>query len=466
MYSSSPSLYLIAGWRAMVAQSAYAQLFSNLGILGDNNNNDGISIKPKIKVMTGTSGTSWFLSQFAFSQNYYDSIIVNGTPRSLGDLTQAWMEAYGTTQTDLPNDCGALQAFCDTNFTDQMMGEEFTALIQITHYYNQSWPQVVYAMYDAASATYNDTGITSVKASSDMKLAKLNGIDVCMHTSLLPNARAFDANTITYLAKDYRNTSLSYTVPLPYSYCVGDESAEWLPEELPGGNFYNINPNASFTQSNVIKGFPMIPTKESDALYTTPYHDKGSNDTITHLPPQEMSHPFGGDPTALQISTASSSFLGYLSEEPASYFAQYFSVVEYNIQQSSTLSFQEKIEMKAVIRQIQNKLWSSGLMSNAATMSGWTEANPVNIPPATAINYWFVDGSYTDTVAAAPAVARYQKRHGTSNPIKLIISNIITTPIVSMISYTFSIMEVTKTKHPEASFGHYHLVVGIREVLK
>ena len=81
--------------------------------------------------MTGTSGTSWFLSQIAFSQNYYDSI-VHGTPRSLGNLTQAWMEAYGTTQTDLPNDCGALQAFCDTNFTDQIMGEEFTALIQIT----------------------------------------------------------------------------------------------------------------------------------------------------------------------------------------------------------------------------------------------------------------------------------------------------------------------------------------------
>ena len=38
----------------MVAQSAYAQVFSKLGILGGDDDT-----MPQIKVMDGTSGSSW-----------------------------------------------------------------------------------------------------------------------------------------------------------------------------------------------------------------------------------------------------------------------------------------------------------------------------------------------------------------------------------------------------------------------
>ena len=45
-------------------------------------------------------------------------------------------------------------------------------------------------MYDAAAQTYDDEEFVSVKASSDERLSELADIDMCFHTSLLPNARA------------------------------------------------------------------------------------------------------------------------------------------------------------------------------------------------------------------------------------------------------------------------------------
>ena len=97
------------GWRAMVAQSAYAQVFFKLGIL---NNSPASKKTPKIKLIDGSSGSSWFTTQFAFSQNYYNAV-VRGTPESLGQFTQEWMDAYATTQAMAPADCGQYQDLCE-----------------------------------------------------------------------------------------------------------------------------------------------------------------------------------------------------------------------------------------------------------------------------------------------------------------------------------------------------------------
>ncbi|KAL3776769.1 hypothetical protein ACHAW5_000709 [Stephanodiscus triporus] len=164
----------------------------------------------------------------------------------------------------------------------------------------------------------------------------------------------------------------------------------------------------------------MYPPIESDGLYVTPKLDK---DTATFLSPQDMSPPFGGLPTAAQISTASSSDVGYISEEVASYFAQFVSVVNFGIESDRSLMAEKKVELKTVVRNAQDLLWSTGLLANAATMGGWTKPNPATMPPADAKSYWFTDGGYTDGPAVANAIARYQQTHGTSQPFKLIICN-------------------------------------------
>ena len=135
----------------MVAQSAYAQVFSKLGILGGHDNTN-----PQIKVMAATSGSSWFSSQFAFSQNYFNAV-VNGNATSLGKFTKAWMDAYATTQSNILPNCGILQELCDMGASSEPVLSEVAALIPFALNYNRSWPEIVYAMYNATSnMVYDD----------------------------------------------------------------------------------------------------------------------------------------------------------------------------------------------------------------------------------------------------------------------------------------------------------------------
>ena len=270
-------------------------------------------------------------------------------------------------------------------------------------------------MYDAAAQTYDDEEFVSVKASSDERLSELADIDMCFHTSLLPNARAKEANTITYLG-DSEDASTSWTVPLPYDWCLNDGTEEWS-SSFPGGNVYPAP--SSFVGSDAYKGFPVFPpTPETSTLQVTP----AGNLTST-LSAEDMSPPFGGIPTALQISTASSSTVGYLSEDAVSYFAQYMSLIRAGLVSSSSYTIEQKAELTELLDKTQEIMWETGLLANAATNSAWTNPNPIDMPPALDTSYWFTDGGYTDGPASAIALGRHQKMHGTDQEIKLIISN-------------------------------------------
>ena len=84
------------GWRSMAASTAYAQVFSNLGMLGGGDDSD----TTKISSVATTSGSSWWSAQFFFSKSYYDTI-VNGTPESLGEFTSKWFAAYASSQENI-----------------------------------------------------------------------------------------------------------------------------------------------------------------------------------------------------------------------------------------------------------------------------------------------------------------------------------------------------------------------------
>ena len=212
---------------------------------------------------------------------------------------------------------------------------------------------------------------------------------MCFHSSLLPNARAREANSITYLASDVANASSSYTVPLPVNWCVNDAGSDWS-SPLPGGNIYSPAPE-TFVGSTAYKGFPLFPPASDSSKFTTPE----GNLTKT-ISAEDMSSPFGGDPTALQISTASSSTMGYMSEEAASYFAQFMSVLQTGVKADPSFTDVQKVEIKELLEKAQDEMWSTGLLANAATCSVWTEPNPVDMPAAQDSSYWFTDGGYTD----------------------------------------------------------------------
>jgi hypothetical protein len=69
------------GNRAMFSAVGYARAFYNGGILDD----------PSLQAVASNSGGTWFLSQFAFSESFFNSV----TTGNLDDLVQQWMEAAG-----------------------------------------------------------------------------------------------------------------------------------------------------------------------------------------------------------------------------------------------------------------------------------------------------------------------------------------------------------------------------------
>ena len=188
-------------------------------------------------------------------------------------------------------------------------------------------------------------------------------------------------------------------MPLPYDWCLNDGTEEWS-SSFPGGNVYPAP--SSFVGSDAYKGYPMFPpTQETSTLQVTP----AGNLTST-LSAEDMSPPFGGVPTAVQISTASSSTVGYLSEDAVTYFAQYMSLIRAGLESSSSYTIEQKVELKELLDKTQEIMWETGVLANAATNSAWTKPNPIDMPPALDTSYWFTDGGYTDGPASAIALAR------------------------------------------------------------
>ena len=122
----------------MVASQGYAQVFTRLGLLGTSGEGEGSTEIDKIVSLATTSGSSWFNAQFAYSAQYYDAV-ANGTPNSLGQFTQRWMEAYASTQTNITISCenaGPLQELCEVAQDDAVMNFD---IFSIAAAFDYSW---------------------------------------------------------------------------------------------------------------------------------------------------------------------------------------------------------------------------------------------------------------------------------------------------------------------------------------
>ena len=131
------------GWRAMTANSAYANVFTKLGLFNSS------SESARFDTIAMTSGASWFASQFFFSEPYYD-MIANGNTASLASFTQAWYEAYATTQDGIdpshPSACGPLEEVCSSLPNDDSSMGQLRTLIAVSNKFNFSMPQFIYEM--------------------------------------------------------------------------------------------------------------------------------------------------------------------------------------------------------------------------------------------------------------------------------------------------------------------------------
>lgn len=83
-------------------------------------------------------------------------------------------------------------------------------------------------MFEAASTqVYDDTEFVNVRANSGNRLNELMQVETCFRTSLIPNMRARESSTITYLAEDVSKVNTSWTVPLPLDWCINKTHSGW-----------------------------------------------------------------------------------------------------------------------------------------------------------------------------------------------------------------------------------------------
>uniref|UniRef100_A0A7S1ZKN1 Uncharacterized protein n=1 Tax=Ditylum brightwellii TaxID=49249 RepID=A0A7S1ZKN1_9STRA len=229
-----------------------------------------------------------------------------------------------------------------------------------------------------------------------------------------------EANTITYMTKDLSTSGASYTVPLPQDWVVKDDMDGWYnggedQDIFPGGLIFPASD--SFVGSDAYKNFPVFPPKSTDGVFTTP-----AGNMTGQVKSEGMVPPFGGTPTTIQIATASSSTVGYLSEELPSYFAQYFSVLLFGIEEGG-MSSDKKLKVQAMLHEFQNLVWKKGLLANMATCSAWTDPDPKDMPECKEDNAWFIDGGFTDGPSTALTLSSYQKANGIDGKVKLILTN-------------------------------------------
>lgn len=268
--------------------------------------------------------------------------------------------------------------------------------------------------FQTTSKLYDDTAnILTVRASHEDKIDQLRGIEICFHSSLMPNIRDSETSTITYLVEP--NTRNAYTVPLANDWCVSDHTSQWripLPQE---GISYPVS--NTYEEYAAQSSFPLFDPQDQDSEMYISLNDT-SGESSSRV---KMAIPFIGIPTALQISTASSASQAVLSPAAPSFFSQAMSVYKFNMQ-FMNVTKEEQDEYIEGLDQFQSLLWSSNLFQNGAVNSAWSDPNPIDLPNGGADNYWFGDGAFTDGPSLAGSIARHQSKHGTNEEIKIILT--------------------------------------------
>mmetsp|Transcript_26833 Transcript_26833/g.64375 ORF Transcript_26833/g.64375 Transcript_26833/m.64375 type:complete len:228 (-) Transcript_26833:243-926(-) len=123
-----------------------------------------------------------------------------------------------------------------------------------------------------------------VKALYEEKLPSMAGVDVCCHTSLIPNARARGVSTITHLAEDASNANSSRTqCPCPMigacamTALIGtrpavaaNHYAYWLSNARILSQYGHATEILNVVAGSLALHFPLYPPAALSGLYATP----------------------------------------------------------------------------------------------------------------------------------------------------------------------------------------------------
>jgi len=443
------------GWRAMVADMGFANLFHQAGLIGGQQQQDGAAFS----AISVTSGACWFGTQFFYSQNFY-SKTVEGTADDLKDFVVEWMGTYlNYTET-----AGILDGIDDPTleflgpFDDIDVIKELLSVLKLLEATQGDWAGFIADMLAMASTlSYDDPGFATRKANSANRIDALKEVDLIAQTTLTPQSRNRTLESLVNLGPN--DSDQVYAVVLPVTYSVGSASLD--PEgagfvigggegTLPLNTYvgqaekdfsykdykgYYLYPGTggSILTGNILKARKpkkkkmMMAMKPKKAMMTMKPKMTATSKKVGNMGKRYirglrgfkgkkragtaaslLRPPFGGDPTTAQIAAISSAAAGGFSPLIPSTFAQITSWIRSEFVPDFLVgAFDDAV----------TELYQTRELDGFAVCSQYPE--PCGENDAT-----FIDGGYTDNPAFVMNIAQYQEGGGSPDEtIKIVLTN-------------------------------------------
>jgi len=412
------------GWRSMVADMGFGNLFRQAGLIPSGTDAAG-SQQQTFSAISVNSGASWFGTQFFYSQQFFDRTAGASDPQALYDFVVEWMDAYSTLTADAiegaPN--------CTDSIPDVApFVEDLMPMCQVFVAYDGDWAAFVSDMLNATSSnSYDDPGFVSRAVDGTNRIDALQGIDFISQSTLAPQSRIRSDETLVNLGPDNYGYEM-YSVVLPARYTASAQSSGFTIGGGIDGDLFDAYSGTTSPDFNAkdFSDYYLYPGTDGTIYTAEPAGTGesrnlrgGSRGSSPMTSSGMFSAPFGGKtPTTAQIASISSAAAGSYSPLVPSVFAQMTSMYRDMIKNSGKLGPAETRYALRKFDQALNQAYNTPLLDDIAVCSQWPE-------PCSAENNdgRFMDGGFTDNPAFAMNIAQYQQENSLDTPLKIVLTN-------------------------------------------
>lgn len=449
------------GWRSMAGVIGFGNLFNQAGIL-DTDGTAESSGKPHISSICTTSGSTWFSTQFFYSQNF-NNITLNGSPQDLYNFVTAWMNEYLTLSNNIlksnSGDSCPLPNFASSGNSVAQNLAQLDQECDIFLHYNGDWAAFITDMLTNVSThVYNDQGFAARDASRENRVSTMQTTDLLIQTSLgstmrlKPSSSSVNSTEVYQLGPAPPGTGVAsqptgahvYTTFTPVVYVVdGNTSTPDGYFLFKGVNTSNEPPSTNllpppiliyngpfdphnFNYNDYIN-YGLWPTKTDNLVINAANDvwDSGSSSSSSGYTRVRMSAPFSGNtPTTVQLASISSAASGGMSPLIPSALAQYTSPNWFNLEN-------ETLVLKGYEYGI-SLLYDLSILFDIAICSQWPNS-------CGASDARFADGYFCDNPSLPNNLAHHQRKHGISNePLKIIVTDTNLAAINNLTSFADS----------------------------
>jgi len=374
----------------MAGSMAYSNVYAQAGLFSDSSSSfTGVS---------SNSGGTWFSTQFFYSQTFHDAM--KGSPEEVAYFFTQWMNAYKKMAPDERTLMHSRHKNCE-ELRDSMMAKDYefamgeynrcVAIMELDVCSEDlSWACYVANMLTTTSEDYGDADFPTTIMTPGNRVSALQSTTLASMIGLSPTSMNRQGrNECTFLGpSDTRNEEIYNTV-LPLPYLVSNEKSDWIIDYIADSDTYIDTCNAIYSN------------------YEEYYTPGGGSTTIQYLNPRRgpnafspLNAPFGGvTPDVLQVAAASSAAGGASSPLTGALFEQFFNLY-LEMSQATTSS-----------------IYNSAASDYAAMCDQWPQTQNCAQEEAQ-----LIDGGNVDNPALVASIAAYQKDHGTTKDLKVVLN--------------------------------------------